>query len=145
MEGMCMYVPQQMPPMTYCLSTVKSQGMRSFDRSFILLPAPEGSKWVFSSDGLGCSLVLMLLFRAKMSGWDVVILSDQLTIRGYSNSNAWKVGPMLVQAEDRSKINQKSAEFSASSLPVQQQQALNILVCLVIIIFWNRHHTHIDH
>ncbi|KAF9448656.1 NTF2-like protein [Macrolepiota fuliginosa MF-IS2] len=87
---------------------VRSQGLRSFDRSFILLPAAEGS-------------------RAKLAGWDVVILSDQLTIRGYSNSNAWKAGPLLVQAEDKSKSAQKSVEFSVSSLPLIQQQALNTL------------------
>ncbi|KAJ7183222.1 hypothetical protein C8R46DRAFT_1066309 [Mycena filopes] len=56
-----------------------SQGIRSFDRTFMLAPAPEGS-------------------RAKMNGWDVVILSDQWTIRGYSKPEAWAPGPMLVQA-----------------------------------------------
>ncbi|KAF7327415.1 hypothetical protein MKEN_00319300 [Mycena kentingensis (nom. inval.)] len=56
-----------------------TQGVRSFDRTFMLAPAPEGS-------------------RAKMTGWDVVILSDQWTIRGLSKSEAWKPGPLLVQA-----------------------------------------------
>ncbi|KAF9815618.1 hypothetical protein IEO21_04478 [Rhodonia placenta] len=56
-----------------------SLGIRSFDRSFILAPAPEGS-------------------RARQTGWDVVILSDQLTVRAYSNHEAWTPGPMRVQA-----------------------------------------------
>lgn len=54
-------------------------GVRSFDRSFILIPAPEGS-------------------RAKANGWDVEILSDQLVIRGFSSHEAWSPGPLLVQA-----------------------------------------------
>ena len=35
--------------------------------------------------------------RAKMKGWTVEILSDQLTVRGYSSSDAWAPGPMVVQ------------------------------------------------
>jgi len=56
-----------------------SQGIRSFDRAFILAPAPPGS-------------------RAKLNGWDVMILSDQLCIRAYSSHEAWRPGPMKVQA-----------------------------------------------
>lgn len=32
-----------------------------------------------------------------MKGWAVEILSDQLTVRGYSSSDAWTPGPMIVQ------------------------------------------------
>jgi nuclear RNA export factor len=32
-----------------------------------------------------------------MKGWAVEILSDQLTVRGYSSSDAWAPGPMVVQ------------------------------------------------
>ena len=32
-----------------------------------------------------------------MNGWAVEILSDQLTVRGYSSSDAWTPGPMIVQ------------------------------------------------
>jgi nuclear RNA export factor len=67
-------------------------------------------------------------FRAKLAGWDVTILSDQLTIRGYSNPNVWKIGPMLVQAEAKSNGAQKPAAFVASSLPLDQQAILNNLV-----------------
>lgn len=56
-----------------------SQGIRSFDRTFVLAPAPPSS-------------------RAKLNGWDVVILSDQWTIRAYSSHEAWRPGPMRVQA-----------------------------------------------
>ncbi|KAI6120024.1 hypothetical protein EDD16DRAFT_1578909 [Pisolithus croceorrhizus] len=56
-----------------------SQGIRSFDRTFVLAPAPPSS-------------------RAKLNGWDVVILSDQWTIRAYSSHEAWRPGPMRVHA-----------------------------------------------
>lgn len=56
-------------------------GVRSFDRSFVVAPAPDGS-------------------RAKADGWEVVILSDQLLVRAYSSCEAWKPGPMRVQAGD---------------------------------------------
>ncbi|EJF64631.1 NTF2-like protein [Dichomitus squalens LYAD-421 SS1] len=58
-----------------------SEGIRSFDRSFVLALSPEGS-------------------RAKQSGWDVMILSDQLVVRAYSSYEAWKPGPMRVQFGD---------------------------------------------
>lgn len=54
-------------------------GIRSFDRSFVLAPASPGS-------------------RAQVNGWGVEILSDQLVIRNYSSHEAWKPGPLLVQA-----------------------------------------------
>jgi len=73
-------------------------GVRSFDRSFILSPAPEGS-------------------RAKANGWDVEILSDQLVIRGYCSHEAWRPGPLLVQAAPSSNSQ------LASSLPIQQELA----------------------
>ncbi|KAI6155073.1 hypothetical protein BKA82DRAFT_996758 [Pisolithus tinctorius] len=59
-----------------------SQGIRSFDRTFVLAPAPPGS-------------------RAKLNGWDVVILSDQWTVRAYSSHEAWRPGPMRVQTGER--------------------------------------------
>nr|VWO99750.1 N/A [Ganoderma boninense] len=58
-----------------------SQGIRSFDRSFVLAISPEES-------------------RAKQSGWEVMVLSDQLVIRGYSSFDAWRPGPMRVQYGD---------------------------------------------
>ena len=76
-----------------------SEGIRSFDRSFVLALSPEGSQYV------GVFSVSMfdskpLLDRAKQSGWDVVILSDQLVVRAYSSFEAWRPGPMRVQAGD---------------------------------------------
>lgn len=73
-----------------------AEGLRSFDRTFILTPAAAGT-------------------RAKMNGWDVVIVSDQWTIRGYSSPEAWKPGPMLVHAQKR--MPKKAQD---SSTPVQQ-------------------------
>jgi nuclear RNA export factor len=58
-----------------------SKGVRSFDRTFILAPAAADSP-------------------ARAAGWDVVILSDQLCIRGYASHDAWAPGPMRVQAGD---------------------------------------------
>jgi nuclear RNA export factor len=58
-----------------------SEGVRSFDRSFILAPAAADTP-------------------ARAAGWDVVILSDQLCIRAYSSHEAWAPGPMRVQAGD---------------------------------------------
>ncbi|KAI0267684.1 NTF2-like protein [Gloeopeniophorella convolvens] len=71
-------------------------GVRSFDRSFILVPAADGS-------------------RAKANGWDVEILSDQLVIRGYSSHEAWAPGPLLVQAAAM------SAQPAPLPAPVQQE------------------------
>ena len=39
----------------------------------------------------------LIFSRAKMKGWAVEVLSDQLTVRGYSSSDAWAPGPMIVQ------------------------------------------------
>ncbi|RDB26344.1 mRNA export factor mex67 [Hypsizygus marmoreus] len=75
---------------------VGTEGIRSFDRSFILIPAPEGS-------------------RAKVNGWDVVILSDQWTIRNYSSHEAWKPGPMLVQALSR---QQQASQAPAPAIAI---------------------------
>jgi len=59
-----------------------SMGIRSFDRSFMVAAAPDGSP-------------------AKLSGWDVVILSDLLTVRNYSSPRAWASGPMKVTHDSR--------------------------------------------
>jgi len=80
---------------------VGTEGIRSFDRSFILMPAPDGS-------------------RAKLNGWDVVIVSDQWTVRVYSSHEAWKPGPLLVQALSREQETQKVA--APAPTPAQQPQ-----------------------
>ncbi|KAL0577983.1 nuclear mRNA export, poly(A)+RNA binding protein [Marasmius crinis-equi] len=71
-----------------------AEGLRSFDRTFLLVPAPENS-------------------QAKAGGWDIVIVSDQLMVRGYSGPDAWKPGPMVVQPEPQ----------AAHRHPPSQQQA----------------------
>ncbi|KAI9457196.1 NTF2-like protein [Russula earlei] len=75
-------------------------GVRSFDRSFVLVPALEGS-------------------RAKSNGWDVEILSDQLVIRGYSSHEAWSPGPLLVQAAP--------SVVPSASLPASVLQELGLI------------------
>lgn len=60
-------------------------GIRSFDRALVLVPAPDGS-------------------YAKQNGWDAMVLSDQLNIRQYSSHDSWAVGPLLTQAEEANNI-----------------------------------------
>ncbi|CAE6462120.1 unnamed protein product [Rhizoctonia solani] len=55
-----------------------SGGIRSFDRVFVVAPAPPDSP-------------------SYAAGWRVTILSDQLTVRGYSANEAWVPGPIIVQ------------------------------------------------
>ncbi|KAG8213436.1 hypothetical protein J3R82DRAFT_11949 [Butyriboletus roseoflavus] len=82
-----------------------SQGIRSFDRAFILAPAPPGS-------------------RAKLNGWDVTILSDQWCIRAYSSHEAWRLGPMKVQGGDPLPSQQRSVPPAAQA----PQDALSTFV-----------------
>ncbi|KAH9928646.1 uncharacterized protein B0H18DRAFT_999876 [Fomitopsis serialis] len=79
-----------------------SRCVMSFDRSFILAPAPEGS-------------------RAKQSGWDVQILSDMWVIRQYSSHEAWRPGPMRVQAGDPLRPAPAGAPTSLQSPPSLQE------------------------
>ncbi|KDN50615.1 hypothetical protein RSAG8_01113, partial [Rhizoctonia solani AG-8 WAC10335] len=53
-------------------------GLRSFDRVFVVAPAAPDSP-------------------SYAAGWRVTILSDQLTVRGYSANEAWAPGPIVVQ------------------------------------------------
>ncbi|KAF8754182.1 Paf1 [Rhizoctonia solani] len=53
-------------------------GLRSFDRVFVVAPSPPDSP-------------------SYAAGWRVTILSDQLTVRGYSANEAWVPGPIVVQ------------------------------------------------
>ena len=100
----------------------------------------EGSRWV------RFSLIYLIFFAyihvfslssapsAKLNGWDVVILSDQWIIRGYSSHEAWKPGPMLVQAVSKhsSTVNAINATapamYELESLPVDQQATLALMV-----------------
>jgi hypothetical protein len=88
-------------------------GVRSFDRSFVLVPAPEGSRWVRLSGNRRTLITVIRQIRAKSNGWDVEILSDQLVIRGFSSHEAWNPGPLFVQAAPSSS---QSASLPASIL-----------------------------
>lgn len=63
----------------------------------------------------------------------MVILSDQWIIRSYSSHEAWKPGPMLVQAVTSSSqtvvSNTTPLQFSITSLPPDQQADVASLVC----------------
>jgi len=60
-----------------------------------------------------------------MKGWAVEILSDQLTVRAYSSSDAWTPGPMVVQPTVASKDSQPSnlpnLEAALASIPEPQR------------------------
>jgi len=86
-----------------------------------------------------CSFwILNFVFRAKVNGWDVCILSDQWIVRSYSSHDAWKPGPLLVQAvpgQPKAPAQvQPQSTFSVASLPADQQVALAQLVCFVFLI-----------
>ncbi|KAF9928260.1 nuclear mRNA export, poly(A)+RNA binding protein [Linnemannia zychae] len=51
--------------------SVKRQVIKSFDRSFIIAPAPPNS-------------------QASLHGWKCIIISDQLIVRHYNGSKAWQ-------------------------------------------------------
>ena len=63
----------------------------------------------------------------------MVILSDQWIIRSYSSHEAWKPGPMLVQAVTNSSqsavSNTTPLQFSITLLPPDQQADVALLVC----------------
>ncbi|KZV64741.1 NTF2-like protein [Peniophora sp. CONT] len=80
-----------------------NHGLRSFDRSFVLGAPADGS-------------------RAKLAGWDLEILSDQLVVRNYSSHEAWKPGPMLVQA-----VDEQGAAQAMAQLPPAVQAPLQAL------------------
>lgn len=67
---------------------------------------------------------------ARQTGWDVVILSDQLTVRAYSNHEAWTPGPMRVQA------GEPMASGSSLQPPAnpQIQAALSAMVSVLALI-----------
>ncbi|KAL1727844.1 hypothetical protein EV714DRAFT_253365 [Schizophyllum commune] len=82
---------------------VGPEGIRSFDRTFLLAPAADGS-------------------RAKAAGWDVAILNDQLMVRAYSSPEVWTMGPLQVQAQGPV---QKPKPVPTPVLPPAQQAALD--------------------
>ncbi|VDB94284.1 unnamed protein product [Peniophora sp. CBMAI 1063] len=92
-----------------------NHGLRSFDRSFVLGAPAEGS-------------------RAKLAGWDLEILSDQLVVRNYSSHEAWKPGPLLVQAVDEAGAQQAMAQLppavkaAIDTLPEQQRAPMAQLI-----------------
>ena len=95
---------------------VPSRGIRSFDRSFILTPAPEGSRCVLHQS-LKTTLISHHFHKtssAKLNGWDVLVLSDQLCVRAYSSPEAWRPGPMKIQTGDKTP---RSGTPTADGLP----------------------------
>jgi nuclear RNA export factor len=67
-----------------------------------------------------------------MNGWDVVILSDQWNIRAYSSPEAWRPGPMRVQAPDLALSSAPSLmQVSSSSLPGMKADAEGALTAIV--------------
>lgn len=60
-----------------------------------------------------------------MNGWDVMILSDQLVVRGYSSHEAWKPGPMLVQAVKGEGIQSNTMNPPGPKIPPAGLAAMN--------------------
>ncbi|TFK62148.1 NTF2-like protein [Pluteus cervinus] len=90
-----------------------TKGLRSFDRTFVLVPAPPGS-------------------RAQINGWGVIILSDEWTIRAYSNPDVWKPGPMVVQPSLSQppappQVQPQPQAPPTLELPADQQAALSAI------------------
>ncbi|TFY76674.1 hypothetical protein EWM64_g7337 [Hericium alpestre] len=78
-------------------------GVRSFDRTFALAEATPGS-------------------RAKANGWDFEVYSDQLVVRAYSSHEAWKPGPLLVQAQGATPATVPAGlNVTAAQLPLVMQ------------------------
>ena len=66
--------------------------------------------------------------RAKMKGWAVEILSDQLTVRAYSSGGAWTPGPMIVQPAVASK------ESQPPGLPNLEAALASIVSCDIAVV-----------
>jgi nuclear RNA export factor len=80
---------------------------RSFDRTFILKPALEGSP-------------------AMMDGWQVVIMSDSLTLRSYSNPKNFQPTPRESTPQPSTISSPQVAPSMPQSTP-EQQNMLNVL------------------
>lgn len=76
-----------------------TKGIRSFDRTFILVPSVEGSK-------------------ARLAGWQFVILSDQLVVRNYSSPEAWAPGPLKVQIPEPGDAGPSARPVNGQQLPL---------------------------
>ncbi|EJD37702.1 NTF2-like protein [Auricularia subglabra TFB-10046 SS5] len=81
---------------------VSCEGVRSFDRTFILAPATPGTP-------------------AHAAGWPVVILSDQLVIRALSSCEAWAPGPLTVQSVEGEQPPPPVLDAILAGLPEQQR------------------------
>lgn len=106
--------------------TEANHGLRSFDRSFVLGVPADGSRYVFFGNTHGTTDDGSS--SAKLAGWDLEILSDQLVVRNYSSHEAWKPGPLLVQAVDEAGVAQAMAK-----LPPAVQSAIETLVRTFIL------------
>lgn len=70
---------------------------------------------------------LMFFFfsrRAKLNGWDVVILSDQWSVRQYSSHEAWRPGPLRVQAGETLSATPRQGPMPQQSTSTLPQSAL---------------------
>ncbi|KAF9431668.1 nuclear mRNA export, poly(A)+RNA binding protein [Entomortierella beljakovae] len=83
---------------------------KSFDRSFIVAPAPAASS-------------------AAMNGWKCIIISDQLIIRGYNGCKNWKpeeetiVAPTMAPSSAFTPSLSAAVASVAAAVSQQQQQA----------------------
>lgn len=79
-----------------------SKGIRSFDRTFTLAPAPPGSPYaaprlpLLLTTNTHQAETFIPSLRAHLAGWPCIILSDSLSIRGYTDPSVWT--PKVPQA-----------------------------------------------
>ena len=96
--------------------------------------AADGSRYAVSRGMIVCSqgtdgtVVCDSSSSAKLAGWSLEILSDQLVVRNYSSHEAWKQGPMLVQA-----VDEAGAAQAMNQLPPAVKGAIDTLVRIVLL------------
>jgi len=83
-------------------------GIRSFDRTMILVPAPPDSE-------------------VHRLGWSVIVASDMLTVRGYSSHDTWNPGSLITQRQalavpqNATTLSSTAATASGAEPPSQPQ------------------------
>ena len=69
-----------------------------------------------------------------MSGWDIVILSDQLNIRSYSSPESWKPGPLRVQSspDEAATSSAPQPQLPSTGLSPEVQAQLNAALSPIV-------------
>lgn len=102
LPAVCIYI---MVHGEYEQTPVRGRGYtKSFDRSFIIAPAPPNSRYIFvlmiisrrqNCYSLGTKPLSTSIPSAAQHGWKCLIISDQLTVRQHNGHEAWQPEPEL--------------------------------------------------